>query len=710
MGKQTVLGVKRCNNQVPLRKCQNVKTPRFDRDEKIKERPLSKFSGAKLFNNEEPTMYAKLLLSLRQTEAHTVDLGEDFDDGQESSDGYGGKEEECHGEYSRPIDVGDDHQGYDLEDDTDLEASDTDEIHDGRVNSQSVVEPLMNTRFQKHLDYKLSKEEVNTLLEKKWKYQWELEFSNWKWGGTGECFLKELDMYPCYGLKPLFYKHWLDIYKESGGQDFHSSRQRSFFSICSSYRDVLHDNKKPFYLKGREEDANIMDAYVMHSLNHVFKTRDLLKKNKAKLTKLQGNMNVETINDEAFLDHGFTRPKVLILLPIASIALLVVQRLIKLTPPKYKANIENLERFFQEFGSEVTDDEDEDVREGLKSRKTSKPPDFKALFGGNDNDRFMLGMKFNRRSIRLYGDFHSSDMIIASPLGLTTKIHEAERRKDKDVDYLSSIEVLIIDHADIILMQNWTYLIDVVEKLNRMPSQQHGTDIMRIRQWYLDGQAPFYRQTMVFSSHSNQYINALFNHHCLNYEGKVKSVCEYKGVLSEVLKISQIYERFDTKTIENADDSRFEYFTKTVFPKIKDSMQGGIMIFFSCSFDYLRIAKFLKSQEASFCRLGEETMPRNISHVRGLFFTGKKKIMLYTERFHFYYRYKIRSIQNLIIYSLPERKELFVEVLNMLEGPTCRILFSPFDLLKLQRIVGSSTAKLMIASDQKLLTFDSSNC
>nr|XP_012568395.1 U3 small nucleolar RNA-associated protein 25-like [Cicer arietinum] len=36
--------------------------------------------------------------------------------------------------------------------------------------------------------------------------------------------------------------------------------------------------------------------------------------------------------------------------------------------------------------------------------------------------------------------------------------------------------------------------------------------------------------------------------------------------------------------------------------------------------------------------------------------------MLYTERSHFYHRYKIRGVQNLIIYSLPERKEIYPEV------------------------------------------------
>ncbi|XP_060196243.1 protein NUCLEOLAR FACTOR 1-like, partial [Lycium barbarum] len=218
-----------------------------------------------------------------------------------------------------------------------------------------------------------------------------------------------------------------------------------FVLVGNSYRDILHHNKKPFYLKGQEEDSSTLDAYIMHSLNHIFRTRDLVKKNEAKLAKLQENVKANVLNNESFLDRGFTRPKVLILLPLASVAFRVVKRLIDLTPPKYKSNVEEHERFYREFGAGVSEDkEDEDATEIPELKRTSKPSDFQALFGGNNNDHFMIGIKFTRRSIKLYGDFYSSDMIVASPLGLITKIGEAELYKDKNVDYLSSIEVIFV--------------------------------------------------------------------------------------------------------------------------------------------------------------------------------------------------------------------------------------------------------------------------
>ncbi|XP_016496688.1 protein NUCLEOLAR FACTOR 1 [Nicotiana tabacum] len=736
-------GMKRRVEQKPFTKNQNMmkkKNGRFGREEKLNRSPspsVSDDSGEEnseieeveaqkeqeeeeVLNYKEPTMYDSLLESLRtKREEYNSDSEENEDDVEQAHGASGDENEGSDSEASRLSEPGASLNGGGLgnpvgqvggteTDDDDSEASGSDEEQELRVNGQPTKGACASTSsFHSHLDHKLSKEEVDMLQKKKWTCKWVVAMSNCKWRGTGECFLKELDGFLFHGLKPALYKHWLGIYEKSGGSDFASSKQILFFSLCNSYRDILHHNKKPFYLKGLEEDSSTMDAYVMHSLNHIFRTRDLVKKNEAKITKLPESVKADTLTNEAFLDRGFTRPKVLIILPLASVAFRVVKRLIDLTPPKYKSNVEERERFYREFGAGVSKDrEDEDAVESSESKKSSKPSDFQALFGGNNNDHFMLGIKFTRRSIKLYGDFYSSDMIVASPLGLITKIGEAEMFKEKNVDYLSSIEVLIVDHADVILMQNWSHVNTIVEQLNRIPCEQHGTDIMRIRQWYLDGQAPFYRQSIILSSHINPDINGLFNHHCLNHEGKVKLASEYKGVLPKVvLQIRQIYERFDAKTAEDADDARFDYFTKKVFPKIKDSIQGGIMLFISSYFEFIRVRNFLKSQEASCCLLGEYTEQSDISRARVWFFNGTKKIMLYTERAHFYHRYKIRGMQNLIIYSLPERKEFYPEVVNMLQGSACTVLFSRFDQLRLERIVGTAAAKRMITSDKGVFVF-----
>ncbi|KAL5712815.1 hypothetical protein ACHQM5_014946 [Ranunculus cassubicifolius] len=619
-----------------------------------------------------------------------------------------------------------DEDGAETEDEGGAETEDEDETS-GSDHNNDVDKIGQTTRdsskgpssFDAHLGHIITQVEVDDLAKRKWSYKWAVpavDMPMSKWVGTGECFLKESNDGSHWGTeKNKLRKHWHKLDESSGSNE--SSRRSQFFSLCNSYRDILHCNKRPFYLKGSDEDSKIMDAYIMHVLNHLSETRDLLNHNDARLAKLRENNNEESLSGDGGLDHGFTRPKVLIMLPMKSIAHRVIRRLLQLAPSAQKGSVLHIDRFSDEYGTEdVKDDDDENdisntalPEKSSRSQKSSKPSDFQALFGGNNEDHFMMGIKFTRRSIKLYSDFYSSDIIVASPLALITKIEAAKVNKEKDVDYLSSIEILIIDHADVIAMQNWSHVTRVFENLNHIPSKQHGTDVMRIRQWYLDGNARFYRQTIMLGAFLNPDMNSLFNHHCHNYIGKVKMATEYKGVLSKViLPVRQVYERFDVASFMEADDTRLDYFAKKIFPKIKNSDQGGTMIFISSYFEFVRVRNFLKSQNSSFCLLGEYSKSADISRARVWFFNGDRNIMLYSERAHFYHRYKIRGMKNLIIYSLPERKEFYPEIVNMIEGSeelSCTVLFSQFDKLRLERVVGTSHAKRLISSEKSIFVF-----
>jgi len=443
-----------------------------------------------------------------------------------------------------------------------------------------------------------------------------------------------------------------------------------------------------------------MDAYIMHALSHVHRTRDVVIKNDA---KLRNDANTDIL-DDSYRDQGFTRPKILFLLPLKSIAQRVVKRLIQLSPLTQKDNAMGL------FKKEFDDSDDEEETEN-----SSKPADFNLLFAGDVEDHFLFGIKYTKKSVKLYSNFYASDIIVASPLALKLKIDGGEgikkkgHAKENDSDFLSSVEIVVVDHADVISMQNWSHLHTVLEQLNQLPSKEHVANVMRIRPWYLDQHACYYRQTIILSSYITPEMNALFNGLCLNYEGKVKLVTEFTGVLPKIqLDIRQVYERFDASSVGESDDARFDYFCTRVYPKIQASDEGGVLLFVSSYYEYIRMSNFLKSQDASFCRIGEATSQPDISRARLWFFEGQKKILLYSERSHFFHRYKIRGGDHLIVYSLPGRKDFYPELVNMLgesENTKCNVLFSPLDILKLERIVGTSSARRLISSDKSMFVF-----
>lgn len=80
--------------------------------------------------------------------------------------------------------------------------------------------------------------------------------------------------------------------------------------------------------------------------------------------------------------------------------------------------------------------------------------------------------------VKFFTDVYDSDVIVASPLALATQLGEGGAGA---ADYLSSIELLVMLRSDVMQMQNWAHVETVFESLNKMPTKQHDSDIMRVR-------------------------------------------------------------------------------------------------------------------------------------------------------------------------------------------------------------------------------------
>lgn len=169
---------------------------------------------------------------------------------------------------------------------------------------------------------------------------------------------------------------------------------------------------------------------------------------------------------------------------------------------------------------------------------------------------------------------------------------------------------------------------------------------------------------------------------------------------------------------------------------------AGQMVFVPSYFDFLRLRAFLREQETEFETLSEYASGSEVARGRSRFAAGKTRIAVYTERAHFYHRRRTRGvkvelivhasqklstcagdiarsdfrhicIQDLYIYQLPEHPQFYSELLDMAAAAggveaghtTVTVLFSKYDLLRLERVVGTARARKMAKSGTSTFLF-----
>ncbi|CDS40778.1 digestive organ expansion factor [Echinococcus multilocularis] len=266
------------------------------------------------------------------------------------------------------------------------------------------------------------------------------------------------------------------------------------FRIIDNYEDLCYCLRNP-------KMESVRELYCVHALNHILKSRKIMLKNTARAVKLG--------LDDSIRDQGFHRARVMVILPTREAARRTVHQMLRLMPKG--STVSHRKRFERDFGPQ-------EGQADSDKRKGKKPPDFEEWFSCNSDDRFRIGIAVAKKSVKLYSPFSESDIILASPLGLETLMNNKEN-DSSDVQYITaSIEVLVIDQAEHLLMQNWATVQDFVSRLNQRPKKPSFSFPARIRLAYLAGFAARYRQTLIFSAVNNHLINALLGK-CENFQG-----------------------------------------------------------------------------------------------------------------------------------------------------------------------------------------------
>ncbi|KAF9264165.1 digestive organ expansion factor [Marasmius fiardii PR-910] len=462
--------------------------------------------------------------------------------------------------------------------------------------------------------------------------------------------------------------------------------QNDVIAALGGYQD-LYSTYSPW-----ESKKCIREAISLHILNHVTKKRRRVLKNNERLSNASKS---NSDPPEDVQDQGFTRPSALILLPTRNSALAWFNALISHTPPP-DYQIENHGRFTAEYGLPP------DAIDKLASAEPGTyPVDHIETFKGNIDDCFRIGIKMTRKSVKAFSDFYQCDLIIASPLGLRQSI-----QKEKGADYLSSIEILVMDQLDALTMQNWDHVKFVLEHLNKMPKESHDTDFSRVKPWYLDDHSEYLRQSILLTAYETPETRAVFNSNLKNVAGRIRQEKRWSPV-DVPQGVQQSFIPFDCSSPQTEAEKRFNYFTTQVLPTVlKSAVQSAnTAIFIPSYFDFIRVQNHFRGLTGtSYTVLSEYSSNQDISRARQAFFTGQKSFLLITERFHFYKRYKIRGIRNIIFYGPPDHPQFYSELLSYpflddgveASDVTCRVLYSKYDWFRLERIAGTEAAAELI--------------
>ncbi|XP_041969728.1 U3 small nucleolar RNA-associated protein 25 homolog [Aricia agestis] len=470
--------------------------------------------------------------------------------------------------------------------------------------------------------------------------------------------------------------------------------QKELFSVINNYQDLYYPERT---FSNVEE---IRYTYCLHVVNHMLKTRTKIIHHNAKLAK-KSNAHLS----EEYRDQGLVRPKVLIMVPFKDAAYRVVKTIIDLVVPKESGQVVNKNRFEEDFtGGEL-----------IMPSKNPKPEDYELLFSGNTDDTFRLGMTLTKKTLKLYTDFYSSDILIASPLGLRM-IVGAEGEEDRDYDFLASIEVLVLDQADVFLMQNWDHLLHVLDHLHLQPRKTHGTDFSRVRSWAVNGWSKYYRQTLLFSSVSLPELRSVLSRKCHNYAGRaVAGGVPDAGAIQHVLvQVPQLFHRFNATDPLQAVEARFEYFIKEVLPKQRDPLMSHTLVYVPSYFDYVRLRNYFKKEDVSFVQICEYSKDAKIARARDMFFHTEAHFLLYSERVHFFRRLRVKGIRHIIFYQPPTYPHFYSEMCNLMQetnqnkygGSECNmtvsILYCKYDMQRAAAILGASRLAKMAASDKSV--------
>ena len=497
----------------------------------------------------------------------------------------------------------------------------------------------------------------------------------------------------------------------------------TLMSALSSYTDVLYCERSP------ANAAAVHSLIALHCVNHILRLKRRLDRHTAAIhranklreervtaERIRGASKAEIrqIRDDLdatmplpeYRDSAFTRCRVLVLLPTAHVAYQFMQTLFTVIPQRQQSTVTNRERFLTEFAP--TDDDRIDA---------SAPAAYRHLFDGKTNDAFRMGIAFDGgRTLKLYADFYAADMIVASPLGLRIIVGSAEETV-RENDFLSSIDIAVIDCADVVTaMQNAAHLDDVMSALNCIPFKTERTDFSRLRSVYADGRAATLRQTILVSEHATPELMALTRRSLNSAGNQVIRPSAYGGVISLVpANITQTFQRLNIGAdIVKSDDTRLSEMTERILPSMRRryASSGHCLVYVAEYFDFVRLKAKMQTLRFDFASFSEYSDKSSADRAVSAFTAGRTPFLLVSERAHFFRRLRLRAVEHVVMFGAPRYPNFYLDILQLMTNNKKQTygdslcVFSRLEALALERIVGTSRVQHLIQGESSTHSFN----
>ncbi|KAJ8603019.1 hypothetical protein CTAYLR_001566 [Chrysophaeum taylorii] len=491
--------------------------------------------------------------------------------------------------------------------------------------------------------------------------------------------------------------------------------QLGLLRALAPYRDVVATNAEAAGKRTRH--ARLLSAALAHCVDHALRCRARVARRDKKVGKGRGD-------EEEGRDQGFTRPRVLVLVPTrgaAHEAVLEIERLVG-----DRASIANRRAFEDEFGKGS-----DDGRAG--------PPDWAEVFGANTDDDCEMGIALTpgrgkKRevgtsfgvAVKLMSPPEDSDVVVASPLAIRLKLE-----RDQAPDWLSSIEIALVVRAEVMLMQNWDHVEAALAACNRRPRALDSLrcDLSRLRKPLLEdgNQGHACRQTIVLSRFSDPRLRALVDApgrstaareffdepRFRNRAGAARlaapPVPDIASPLATALEAGgrHVFQFVRAPTPAEAADAKVRHLkTKLLPPLLKNGTPGTLVVCHSYH-EFLACRAALRTAAANFVAVHDYSRGSEVSRARSRFYHAEVPILLYSARAHFYHRYRLRGAHRLIFVSPPDFAHFYAELVNFmfdkqspdqtLKKKHVLLLYTSFDALAIERIVGARRARAMLA-------------